>query len=166
MQSGRLLPLLLRDGALLAGCLILWLQIPLEGGGLRWTDLLAASLTVFCAYLLHEWGHLLGAFWGRSVVELAPSVFSVFLFKFDTALNNRQQFLRMSAGGFIASLVAIVLLLWLLPDEGWARRLTLVLTALGVLATFILELPSAWRVARGASLPIGAAFVQGAAKTQ
>ena len=44
----------------------------------------------------------------------------------------------------------------------WADRVALILTALGVLATLIIEVPEFLRVARGGPIPDGAAFVSDA----
>jgi hypothetical protein len=85
-------------------------------------------------------------------------VFSVFLFQFDSDRNSREQFLRMSMGGFVASVAAIVFLLLVLPLHATSGRIAMLLVAIGVVATFILEVPVAWRVAHGAPIPRGAAY--------
>ncbi|HVT36594.1 MAG TPA: hypothetical protein VHE37_13480 [Nevskiaceae bacterium] len=121
--------------------------------------LVTALFTVLAGYLVHEWGHLLGALYAHGVVHLPPTPLATFLFRFDTVRNTRAQFTAMSLGGFIASVLAVALLLWLLPFQLLASRVALALVALGVIATFILEVPSAWRVHRGAPMPQGAAFV-------
>jgi hypothetical protein len=135
----------------------------LEGGdyAARWPlAALAGVLLALTGYLVHEWGHLLGALAVRSRVELPASIAAVFLFKFDTGANDRRQFLWMSAGGFIASAVVVALYVGLLSPDRLADRIALGLTVLGVLATAVLELPPAWRVLRGAELPRqGPAFV-------
>jgi hypothetical protein len=131
-----------------------------EGGGV-WmipVALVAGVLTAYSGYLAHEWGHLLGALSADSVVHLPERVFSVFLFQFDSDRNTRDQFLRMSMGGFIASAVVIALLLVALPLQAWSGWIAMFLVFLGVVATFILEVPVAWRVARGAPIPRGAAY--------
>jgi hypothetical protein len=136
----------------------------LEGSGspAHWPlALVAGLLLALSGYLVHEWGHLLGALVARSRVELPRSIAAVFLFKFDTGANDRRQFLWMSAGGFIASAIIVALYLGLLSFDRLADRIALGLTLLGVLATAILELPPAWRVLRGADLPQqGPAFVR------
>ena len=83
----------------------------------------------------------------------------MFLFRFDVARSDRRQFLAMSNGGFIASLLLVALLLVVLRPHYRGDAIALALSALGVLATFILEVPAAWKVWRGAPLPTGAAFV-------
>jgi F0F1-type ATP synthase assembly protein I len=115
-------------------------------------------MTALCGYLVHEWGHLVGAWTGGSVVHLPESAASTFLFRFDSDRNTREQFLRMSWGGFLASGVSIVLLLLVLPLDAWSGRVAFGLVAAGVAATLILEVPPFRRVARGAAIPTGAAY--------
>jgi hypothetical protein len=158
--------LLIRDLAVLAVTMWLWILA-------RHLEALQSLLTVpaaliggvmiaLCGYLAHEWGHLLGALFSRSRVELPQRLDAVFLFKFDTGLNSREQFLSMSMGGFIASALVVLLLVSKLSFSYWVDLIALILTALGVLATAVLELPPAWRVYRGAALPQqGPAFVDG-----
>jgi hypothetical protein len=64
----------------------------------------------------------------------------------------------MSMGGFVASAVTILFLVMVLPLDAWSGRIAMLLVVLGVVATFILEVPVAWRVAHGASIPRGAAY--------
>jgi len=124
--------------------------------------LVAGVLTALNSYLVHEWGHLIGAWLGGAIVEVADRPSSVFLFRFDTGRSSRREFLAMSFGGFAASALSVALLVAVLPLDGaagTAGKVALGLVALGVLATFVLEVPVAWRVARGAPLPSGAAYV-------
>ncbi len=144
----------------------LWnLSLSLEAAQSPFTipvSLLGGVMIALCGYLLHEWGHLIGALISGSRVELPDRVSAVFLFKFDTGLNSRSQFLSMSVGGFIASGIVVAALFSLLSFDLWVNLTALALTVLGVLATAILELPPAWRVYRGAALPQeGVAFVDG-----
>ncbi|HSW12968.1 MAG TPA: hypothetical protein VLI06_09040 [Solimonas sp.] len=158
-----MLKLLLRDLGLLALTLLAvgWShQLQLSGSGLMWPSaILAGVLLTVVGYLGHEWGHLLGALAGGSRVELPQKLLAVFLFKFDSDRNNRQQFLGMSMGGFIASGLVLVILGLTLSMQFWTDRIALGLVVAGVIATFILEVPGAWRVYKGAPLPHGAAFV-------
>ena len=155
--------LLLRDLAIIALAATALRASHGIGGGspAHWPLALAAgALLAVAGYLAHEWGHLLGALASRSRIELPARITAVFLFKFDTGANDRRQFLWMSVGGFIASGIVVALYLQLLSFERLADRIALLLTGLGVLATAVLELPSAWRVLRGAGLPDGGpAFV-------
>lgn len=158
-ERSRLIALAARDLLLCGFTAGLWMQTLSEQPVLA-AEILAALFTVLIAYLLHEWGHLVGALLTRSVVHLPDGALSSpFLFRFDTGRNTRHQFLVMSLGGFIASVLVVLALLMLLPLERLSGRLALGLIALGVLATLVLELPVAWRVYRGSPLPEGRAFV-------
>ena len=156
-------PLLIRDLLLIAVTLGLWWWSRSLGEA-RTLDAIgvavgAGIMTALSGYLVHEWGHLAGARLAHAVVELPRTPLAVFLFKFDVVRNSRRQFLWMSMGGFIASAVVVALLLVLLSLDRLADQVALGLTAAGVLATAILELPPAWRVYRGGELPSGVAFV-------
>jgi hypothetical protein len=151
--------LALRDLGILAATLGLWwadAALRAEGGVLAAAVAIAAgAATALSGYLAHEWGHLLGAHLSRSAVSLPDSPLSVFLFRFDTGRNGRSQFLAMSLGGFVASALVAALLLGVLPMHALSTWVALFLTALGLLATAILEVPPFWRVFRGAPLPRG-----------
>jgi len=81
------------------------------------------------------------------------------LFRFDNIRNSRKQFFSMALGGFASSIVTVAFLLLVLPWSLLASQIALALTALGVLATLVIEVPEFWRVWRGGPLPTGAAFV-------
>ena len=145
--------MLLRDVAVMMVTLALW----------RWSrelDAAQAALAIPVAvmagvsaavagFVLHEWGHLLGALAAGSAVEFPSTVRSLFLFKFGEG-NNRRQYLWMSGGGFAASIVVIAFLAATLNVHALADWIAIALVVAGVIATFILELPPAWRVFRGA----------------
>ncbi len=154
--------LALRDAAILALALALWAwdaRVRGEGGALAIAVALSAGvLTALVGYLLHEWGHLAGAALSRSVVHLPAGIASVFLFRFDSDRNTRAQFLAMSWGGFVASGVVLAVLAASLPLDALSGRTALLLAGLGVAATLALEVPPAWRVARGAPIPTGVAY--------
>lgn len=156
------LHLLIRDLLLIAATLGLWAwsrQLDLSGGTLAIAVAVAAgTMTAVCGYLIHEWGHLTGALLRGSVVELPHSVRAVFLFKFNSEVNSRKQFLWMSLGGFIASALVVALLFALLSPQRLADQVALGLTVAGVAATLILEVPPALKVYRGAELPRGVAY--------
>lgn len=118
----------------------------------------AAFMAALCGYLVHEWGHLLATWASGGRAHVAPRVLSVFLFKFDSGHNTRRQFLWMGMGGFLASAVAVVFFAVVLPLDALSGKVAMTLVALGVLATFVLELPPFFRVLRGAPLPRGIAY--------
>ncbi|TXH06333.1 MAG: hypothetical protein E6R07_00655 [Nevskiaceae bacterium] len=148
------LRMLLRDLAVLALTLALWRwsrELDAAHGALALpVALLAGATAALSGFLAHEWGHLLGALAAGSAVQIAPSMRSVFLFKFGER-NDRRQYLWMSGGGFVASLLVIALLAVSLEFHAVADWTALALVVAGVIATFVLELPPAWRVLRGAA---------------
>jgi len=155
--------LALRDAAVLLATLGLWAadaSLRGSGGAAALTvAVLAGAMTALTGYLVHEWGHLLAARATGGVVHLPDRLASVFLFRFDADRNGRAHFLAMSMGGFVASGLSVALLLEILPLDTTSGIVALVLTGLGVLATIVLEFPAFWRVARGAAIPNGAAYV-------
>ena len=155
-----LVKLLLRDLALLAATLALW-QLNGQWAGLHTAASVAVAIaagigTVICGFLAHEWGHLLGALARHGRVGLPNSIRTVFLFQFEPQHNSREQFLAMSCGGFLASALIVALLLAVLSLDGLADRIALGLTGLGVLATFVLEIPPAWRAYRSQPIAVAA----------
>lgn len=152
----------LRDAGIVALTLALWrVESGLRGeagAGPVGVGVLAGTLTAVCGFLLHEWGHLLGARLGQAVVHPPPTPLSPFLFRFDSDRNGRGAFAAMSLGGFAASALGVAVLLAVLPRDALAGRVALALTGLGVVATAVLELPPFWRVLRGGPIPRGAAY--------
>ena len=116
----------------------------------------AGAMIAFVGYLGHEWGHLLGAWSGRSQVQVANRVTEIFLFKYDIAHNRREQFLRMSAGGFIASGIAVLFLSLLWKD--CTTRGAVIGGFLGLISSVVLTVlsPSVWEATLGN--PAGSAF--------
>ena len=151
------LKLALRDAAFVAATVLLWLaSLRLEVGVSTWAVPVAITAGVMIpvsGFLAHEWGHLIGAWLGRAQVHMPKSVLTLFLFDYKPSENSRAQFLRVSYGGFIASLLVVALLLAVLSFDRLADQIALVLTLLGVIATFVLEVPPAWRAYRGGALP-------------
>jgi len=163
-QWKRFFAMLTRDGLIVAVTLALWVQTiqagPADSAATVALHLLTAVLTVVCGYLIHEWGHLIGAWLIHSRFFLPASIVeSPFLFRFDHLRNSRRHFVWMVWGGFISSMLLVALLVIVLPKQLLAAQVALGLTALGVLATLVIEVPEFWRVYRGAPLPSGAAFV-------
>lgn len=151
----------LRDLAALAICLLAWRfygaapDSLLAAFGLGTAAVLA---TMVVTYLVHEWGHLGGAVFTGSTVYAPRPLFSVFLFHFDGHKNSRRQFVGMSVGGFVTSLGMLITLFAVLPLETWPARITIALVAIGIVGTAYLEVPTAWRVHRGAALPSGPVY--------
>ncbi|NNL65127.1 MAG: hypothetical protein HKP30_02685 [Myxococcales bacterium] len=133
--------LALRDVGILVGSLLLW-RLLAERSGVPGPlgDVLGVLLGVLvaaCFYLLHEWGHALGAMATRSVLAPARSLAGVSLFSFDSKRNGRGQFAVMSLSGFAVTALAVWFVYFVLPDGLLASRVArggvLLLTALTVL---------------------------------
>jgi hypothetical protein len=137
--------LLARDLAIAAVAFIAWhLAAPLSAGTGALGDFTGVVLGVLlgaCAFLVHEWGHLLGALASGSAVQPPESLRSAFVFRFDSRANTRRQFLAMSFAGFAATALVVWAAYGLLPSELLATRvargLVVFLTFLGV----VLEVP-------------------------
>lgn len=164
MRDPKVLPFVLRDGAFVIATAVLWAVLlgmdGTAGPAIVALNVIVGLMTVVVGYLTHEWGHLLGCWSRGSVVRMPDRVTSAFLFNFDVGRNDRRQFNAMVAGGFIASIVFVVLLAAVLPLNLLAGKIAMGLTVIGVIATFVLEVPTAWRVFRGGAMPQqGPAFV-------
>jgi membrane-associated protease RseP (regulator of RpoE activity) len=119
-------------------------------------------LAAIAVYLVHEWGHLLAARAAGSRVHYPERVTSTFLFFFDVGANDRRQFLAMSLGGFAASAIALPVLFVSVPPGTLSSRVALALAGAGLVATLVTELPPFFRVLRGAPLPRGFVYRDGA----
>ena len=163
-QWNRFFAFLLRDSLIILLVVALWLYtLGLGKPHDLWSvavHVVTGLLTVFVGYLLHEWGHLLGA-WaaGGSFVLPATVTETLFLFRFDNVRNSRRQFFSMSLGGFASSILVVAFLFSALPWSLLASWIALSLVAAGVLATFIIEVPEFMGVWRVGPMPTGAAFV-------
>jgi len=122
---------------------------------------LAGLSTGVIAFTGHEWGHALGAKLSGATIYFADRMTSPFLFFFDTAASTKRQFIVMSFGGYIASALAAVLALAWLPRDHLAGQVALAIVAIGILATFVAEVPTTIRVARGAPMPRGYVYRSG-----
>jgi fermentation-respiration switch protein FrsA (DUF1100 family) len=153
----------IRDLVLLALCLLAWrLNMSAFAGGNVVLEVLCSAsaviLTVLVSYEIHEWGHLGGAVLTGSKVHAPNQLVHQFLFHFDGGANDRRQFVGMSIGGLAASLVALAILLLVLPLATWTAKVILALVGIGIVATFLREVPEAWRVHRGIIVPTGPVY--------
>jgi len=107
-----------------------------------------------CFYLVHEWAHFLGALLGKSRISVAGKLWSPFLFSFESESNSIRQFAIMTAGGFLATAVFLLLYFLFLPDTVWAKvawNISLFLTLL----TIFVEMPIAiWSLYKGEIFPV------------
>lgn len=154
-------PLLLRDLAITAvAAALIGLDATLaqEGTLAIVVGALAGLSAAVVAFLVHEWGHLVGTFLSGGVAHPARSLASVFLFSFDVAKSDRRQFLAMSYGGYLATAIAVV------PLAGWidvgrtSGVVGTIASVLGIGATLVLEIPTTVKVARGGPLPTGGVY--------
>ena len=122
----------------------------------------AGALAAIAVYLAHEWGHWLAARAAGSRVHYPARVTSTFLFFFDVGANDRRQFLAMSLGGFAASAIALPVLFESVPAGALSSWVAIGLAGAGLVATLATELPPFWRVMRGAPLPRGFVYRDGA----
>lgn len=151
--------------ALLSACAVLALALdararsadPAASGSIA-LGVTAGILVAVAGFLLHEWGHWLGARVTGSAMHYPRTVFAPLLFHFDTRVNDRRQFLAMSFGGYLASVVGVGLVLALTDRGAWSGRVALALTVAGMLVTAALEVPTTVRVLRGRPLPDGFAY--------
>jgi fermentation-respiration switch protein FrsA (DUF1100 family) len=153
----------IRDLVLLGLCILAWRlnlsEFAASNGVLAaLCSALAVILTVLVSYEVHEWGHLSGAVLTGSKVHAPHRLVHQFLFHFDGSANDRRQFVGMSIGGLVASLVALAGLLLLLPLATITAKVILALVGIGIVATFLREVPEAWRVHRGIIVPTGPVY--------
>lgn len=133
----------IRDVSILVGTVLAWWwSLEAEPGSAVQSTLsiVAGVGAAVCAYNLHEWGHLVGAFWTRSVYVPAKRLYSPFLFSYDAEENTRNQFLVMSLAGFAATALFVAAFLLWMPQDQQAGRIALrgglVLAGLTVIIEF------------------------------
>ena len=107
------------------------------------------------AFVLHEWGHLVGALITRSVLMAPPNLKSIYLFSFDSKANSRRQFLVMSGTGFVMTALCLWGAFTVLPEDQLATRVARgIIGFLGTLAV-VLEFPAVlWACLRSDLPPV------------
>lgn len=140
----RLRPFIVRDCLVLAVTVALWglaLRLPDQTSTGFWVSVGAGLGATACAYLLHEWAHLVAVRMTGSVHVIARRVSSPFLFAYAVEGNTPRQFIIMSLAGFAATACFVVGFTLLMPHDhlaGWiAIRGAWLLSAL----TLVLEGP-------------------------
>jgi len=134
-----------RDGSIIAVALLIWWLAAEHSAGTGmladFTGFVAGVLLGLSGSLLHEWGHLLAAVGAGSVLHANENLGSPFIFSFDPQRNSLSQFVIMSLGGLVVTVVLLVGFYAYLPDGLLASRVArgavLFLAFLGV----SLELP-------------------------
>ena len=152
-----------RDSLIVAGALLLWWLAASWSGGSGalsdFTGFVAGLMLGSTGFVLHEWGHLLGAFATQSVVRPHRSLRSPFIFSFDSRKNSLRQFLVMSVGGFLVTAAVVWGFYTYLPDELLAARIArgaaLFLAFLGVTLELPLVLVALHRGAIPAAVAVG-----------
>ncbi len=139
-------------GVLLAACYSWYAAAPF------WLSAGVGGVLAFVAayagcYLIHEWGHYLGARLAGAKLPLGGYQ-GVLLGLFDTERHSRAQFQSMSLGGVLAYVATA--LLFVLVYLGAASAPVYIGLALGGVAfvaqSWSVDLPIIWRVYRGAEV--------------
>ena len=146
----------IRDLSILVATIALWwgsLAVEPETTLASALSIGAGAGAAICAYNLHEWGHLIGAYLTHSVYVPAKRLISPFLFSYDDQYNTRRQFIIMSLAGFAATAMFLLgFILWMPQDQQAGRialRAAIVLAGL----TGVIELPIFLRAILGTKVP-------------
>lgn len=111
------------------------------------------ALIALCSHLLHEWGHVIGGFAGRSAMRPGTSLKSLSLFVYSSKGNSKRQFMLMSVCGFIATAIVVVFCFFVLPDEYLASRVARGYSLIQVFLAVVIELPLVAWALFGKTLP-------------
>ena len=134
-----------RDLTIVALTFAGWLLFGQASAGEGWIgDLSGATLGVaagICAWLVHEWGHLLAGTAVGGQFRAPERLTSVYLFGFDKQANGQLQFLFMALGGFAATALVAWGVFTALPPDWMATRVVRGLVLLQVGAIVLLEVP-------------------------
>ncbi len=155
------LPFAIRDAVILAITLgVVWLDASLADRDMAAMvfGVLAGLLVPYAGFLAHEWGHLAGTLLSGGRAHAPSSLVTFFLFFFDVETSTRRQFLAMSYGGYLATLVVVALLAVWIDVSRISGVIALALSVIGIGVTFARELPTTWSVARGGPLPTGGVY--------
>lgn len=135
----------LRDGTLLLVTALGWLVL---GRASAQPGLLGETLGVLlgvmgglCAWVLHEWGHVLTARAAGARLRVPRKLFSVYLFGFDNKQHSRAQFVSMALGGFMATGLVFVFVMLALPQDLLATKVLRGLVLIEIAVTAALEVP-------------------------
>ena len=154
-------PLVLRDVSAVVLLAAAWWLEPgfRDGSALGWAvAVVTGVLTAFVVFLVHEYGHLVASLATGAKVSYPRWPVTALIFHFDSAQNDRRQFMWMSMGGYVATVIAVGLIIAFCPLDAWSGRISLVLAGAGTVVTFVLEVPITLRVWRGAPLPLETAY--------
>ncbi len=121
---------------------------------------IAGALTVLSAFLLHEWGHWLGARWAQAQIYAPGFIASPFLYNFDAQENTRAQFLLTSVSGFAATGLFLLFFFFGLPADHPGTTIARYGGVALATLTLVFEVPIAIAVALGRPVPHVALFPQ------
>lgn len=137
--------MLLRDLAIVGAAALLWWLLAGSSAGTGpvadFTGVLVGLAVGLCPFVLHEWGHLLGAVATRSAVQPPVTLATPYLFSFDSKANSRRQFLVMSLGGWIVSAGVAWAIYTQLPPDLLATRVARGVVVLAVGLVILIEVP-------------------------
>lgn len=145
--------LALRDLSILVVTLVLWTIDARLAGGSVIVAIAAGIGTGTCAFLFHEWGHLLGALVTGGVFAPPARLASPFLFSFDSRRNDRRRFILMSLSGFAATGIFLVVFALWLPMDRLAGKVGMGIALTLAALTVIIEFPLLGRVLAGKPIP-------------
>jgi len=135
----------LRDGALILVTVLGWptgLQFSAGTGLMPETiGVLLGVMGGLCAWVLHEWGHVLAAKAVGSNLRAPTKLFSVYLFGFDNKQHTCAQFVVMALGGFVATGLVFAFVMLVLPQDYLATKVVRGLVLLEIAVTAALEVP-------------------------
>lgn len=92
-------------------------------------------------FVLHEWGHLVGAVASGSTVVPPTKLATPYLFSFDSKQNSRKQFLAMSFAGWAVSAAVAWAIYALLPGDLLATRVARGVVVLAIGLIVLIEVP-------------------------
>jgi len=136
---------LARDLVIIALTAVLWWLLAARSAGTGFaadfSGWVVGALLFFCAHIVHEWGHYLGAILTGSRVGIHRKLSSPFFFRFESEGNSLKQFIAMSFGGFVSTGGMIAFYYLGLPDEYLASRIGRGGALFGAFLGVTLELP-------------------------
>ena len=134
-----------RDLAIVGAAVLVWrlgAQFSAADGALAdFVGVAVGLLGGVCIFVLHEWGHLLGAFATGSAIRAPRTLATPFLFSFDSRRNSRRQFLVMSFAGWAATGACVWAAYALLPAGLFAARVARGVVIANALLVLVIEVP-------------------------
>lgn len=134
-----------RDLAIVGVAALLWWLVAGFSAGTGpvadFTGVLVGLAIGLVPFVLHEWGHLLGAIATRSVVQPPAKLATPYLFSFDSKQNSRKQFLAMSFAGWTVSAAVAWAIYALLPGDLLATRVARGVVVLAIGLIVLIEVP-------------------------